>query len=68
MEFATTIEAIAGRGLAGDRYERNVGTYSKFPGAHDVTLFEMEAIWTSDVFRASCFIRRRPEETSSRKV
>ncbi len=50
MECASTIEAIAGRGLAGDRYERAAGTYSHYPGAHDVTLFEIEAAWDFERF------------------
>ena len=39
------IEAIAGRGLAGDRYCRNEGTFSK-PGKpeQEVTLIESEAL------------------------
>lgn len=45
MQNVDSIRALARTGLEGDRYSRKAGTYSKFPGAHDVTLFEIEAIW-----------------------
>ena len=44
MQPVNAIQALAGRGLADDRYARGAGTYSKFPGAHDVTLVESEAL------------------------
>lgn len=44
MQPVNAIQALAGRGLADDRYTRGAGTYSKFPGAHDVTLMESEAL------------------------
>jgi MOSC domain-containing protein YiiM len=50
MIHATSMEAITDRGLAGDRYERGLGTYSHYPGDHDVTLFEMEATWDFERF------------------
>lgn len=50
MIYAASIEAITGRGLAGDRYERGAGTYSHYPGNHDVTLFEIEATWDFERF------------------
>ena len=36
--------AIAGRGLAGDRYERGAGTFSDWPQDHEFTLIEAEVI------------------------
>jgi MOSC domain-containing protein YiiM len=36
--------AIPGRGLAGDRYERGVGTFSDWPKDHELTLVEAEVI------------------------
>jgi MOSC domain-containing protein YiiM len=39
------VEAIAGRGLEGDRYFAGIGTYSHVPGSgRHVTLIEIEAI------------------------
>src|SRR5688572_1553174 len=39
------IQAIAGKGLEGDRYYLETGTYSKTPGSgREVTLIEIEAI------------------------
>ncbi len=39
------IQAIAGKGLEGDRYFRKSGTYSKTPGSgREVTLIEVEAL------------------------
>lgn len=45
MQPVDAIRALAHTGLEGDRYARGAGTYSKFPEAHDVTLFEIEATW-----------------------
>jgi MOSC domain-containing protein YiiM len=36
--------AVAGRGLAGDRYEAGAGTFSSWPKDHEFTLIEGEAI------------------------
>jgi MOSC domain-containing protein YiiM len=45
MRSVAAIEAIAGRGLAGDRYSIGLGTYSKDPGSgREITLVEIEAI------------------------
>lgn len=45
MESLPDARAVAGRGLEGDRYYKNVGTYSNDPGSgRDVTLIESEAI------------------------
>ena len=39
------VEAVAGRGLEGDRYFAGVGTYSRDPGSgRHVTLIEVEAL------------------------
>jgi MOSC domain-containing protein YiiM len=39
------IQAIAAKGLEGDRYFRKTGTYSKTPGSgRELTLIEMEAV------------------------
>ena len=40
MQPMKCVEALAGRGLEADRYLQGTGTYSKFPGAHNVTLLE----------------------------
>ena len=45
MQAVTSVAAIAGRGLEGDRYAAKLGTYSNDPGSgRDVTLIESEAI------------------------
>ena len=45
MQAVTSVAAIAGRGLEGDRYATRLGTYSNDPGSgRDVTLVEIEAI------------------------
>jgi MOSC domain-containing protein YiiM len=52
MESRTEIEAIAGVGLADDRYASGIGFYSPRPtdpGAREVTLFEAEVL---DALRA----------------
>lgn len=38
------IQALAGRGLDGDRYATGCGTFSAYTGARDVTLIEAEAL------------------------
>jgi len=41
----SSVRAVRGRGLEGDRYFQNAGTFSKHPGTgRDVTLIEAEAI------------------------
>jgi MOSC domain-containing protein YiiM len=55
------IEAVPGRGLAGDRYFLREGTYSK-PGAaadREVTLIEIEAI---EALQRDCQITLQPED------
>src|SRR4051812_12920327 len=45
MVFTSTAQAIAGKGLASDRYALGIGSYSRSKGPRDVTLIEIEAIW-----------------------
>jgi len=45
MRAVTTAQAVAGKGLEGDRYYSKLGTYSNESGSgRDVTLIEIEAI------------------------
>lgn len=45
MASVKEVRAVAGKGLEGDRYFNQVGTYSKKPGPdREVTLIEIEAI------------------------
>ena len=45
MRSASTAEAVDGRGLLGDRYERKAGTFSNPKGVgYDLTLIEAEAL------------------------
>jgi MOSC domain-containing protein YiiM len=45
MQSVARVRAVAGRGLEGDRYFNQLGTYSNHPGAgRHVTLIEIEAI------------------------
>ena len=45
MQSVDSIEAIAGRGLRGDRYFEGMGHWSSHPGvSRDVTLVEIESI------------------------
>ncbi len=45
MVTLESVEAVTGKGLAGDRYFHRVGTYSERPGSgRQVTLIEAEAI------------------------
>ena len=45
MKSVATAQIVAGRGLEGDRYYGQLGTYSNQPGSgRDVTLIEMEAV------------------------
>ena len=45
MTVAQSAEAVAGRGLRGDRYERGAGTFSNPDGrGYDITLVEAEAL------------------------
>lgn len=60
MEWKPSVQAIAGRGLAGDRYLEGKGTYSHYPGAHNVTLFAVEALWD---FESEYGIRLHPSQT-----
>ena len=42
MRSVESAEAVAGRGLAGDRYEQKRGTFSDWPQDHELTLVEAE--------------------------
>jgi MOSC domain-containing protein YiiM len=45
MRSITSVQAVAGQGLEGDRYFSKLGTYSNEPGSgREVTLIEIEAI------------------------
>lgn len=45
MKSVSEVRAVAGKGLEGDRYFKQVGTYSDKPGPdREVTLIEIEAI------------------------
>jgi len=45
MKTVAQVKAVAGQGLAGDRYSNKLGTYSNDPGSgREVTLIESEAI------------------------
>ncbi|HXV78716.1 MAG TPA: MOSC domain-containing protein [Candidatus Binatia bacterium] len=45
MKSVTTVQAVVGKGLEGDRYYNKVATYSNLPASgRDVTLIEIEAI------------------------
>jgi MOSC domain-containing protein YiiM len=45
LAAVATVRAVRGRGLEGDRYFHQVGTYSNHPGSgREVTLIEAEAI------------------------
>jgi MOSC domain-containing protein YiiM len=45
MQAVEQVKAVAGRGLEGDRYFKELGTYSNHPGTgRHVTLIEIEAI------------------------
>ena len=45
MRSIKEVRAVVGKGLEGDRYASELGTYSKDPGSgRDVTLIEVEAI------------------------
>src|SRR5436189_3556995 len=45
MNSLERIEAVAGRGLEGDRYFNSIGAYSNEPGSgREITLIELEAV------------------------
>ena len=45
MQRVDTVEAVAGRGLEGDRYWKGIGAFSRFPGKRrEVTLIRAEAL------------------------
>ena len=51
MRSVLTAEAIAGKGLLGDRYALGTGSYSNSKGIRDVTLIEIESLW--NLYRTS---------------
>jgi hypothetical protein len=46
MQSVSTARAITGIGLDGDRYAIGTGSYSKSKGIRDVTLLEIESLWS----------------------
>lgn len=44
MEELAEAELVVGRGIVGDRYYNNTGTYSPKPDCREVTLIEQEAL------------------------
>lgn len=51
MTSVSRVQAIAGKGLTGDRYANGLGSYSKSKGLRDVTLMEIESLW--DFYRST---------------
>ena len=66
MRAVPSAEAIEGRGLQGDRYERGAGTFSN-PGGrgYDLTLVEAEALEELFAKGVDLWRRPRPAATSS---
>ncbi|WP_049927066.1 MOSC domain-containing protein [Halopiger goleimassiliensis] len=63
MESVDSVEAVAGRGLRGDRYFREQGLYDRrddLPDSTDVTLIEVEAL---EAARREYDLEIRPRET-----
>lgn len=63
MRAADAAEAIAGSGLAGDRYQKGIGYYSQRPlpgGGRQLTLIEAEAL---EALREETGIELAPAET-----
>lgn len=61
MQGVAEATAVTGKGLEGDRYFRQVGTYSDKPGPHrEVTLIASEAL---DAVRRETGIRLAPGES-----
>lgn len=60
MQRVAEARAVAGEGLEGDRYERGVGSFSRWPGAHRaLTLIAEEAL---AAFEAETGVALSPEE------
>jgi MOSC domain-containing protein YiiM len=58
LQTVEQVEAVPGRGLAGDRYFQQQGTFSDKPGPdREVTLIEIEAL---EALRRECDIDLRP--------
>ena len=49
MQSVPFVEAIPGRGLKGDRYEKGVGTFSSWPKDHELTLVEQEEAGAANI-------------------
>jgi MOSC domain-containing protein YiiM len=61
MQAVAEVKAVPGKGLEGDRYFRQVGTYSDKPGPHrEVTLIAIEAL---DAVRREAGIRLAPGQS-----
>lgn len=61
MQPVEKVRAVPGRGLEGDRYFYERGSYSRWPGPHrEVTLFEVEKL---DEMAAETGVRLDPVET-----
>ena len=61
MQAVAEARAVTGKGLEGDRYFRQVGTYSDKPGPHrEVTLIALEAL---DAVRREAGIRLAPGQS-----
>lgn len=61
MVSVAEVRAVPGKGLEGDRYFRQTGTYSNYPGpGRDVTLIEIEAI---EAMKRDCNIEIAPGES-----
>jgi len=61
MQAVAGVWAVPGKGLEGDRYFRQVGTYSDKPGPHrEVTLIAIEAL---DAVRREAGIRLAPGQS-----
>ena len=60
METVPEVTALAGRGLAGDRYNQGDGTFSDWPRDHEFTMVEAEAV---EAARAEYGLALAPGET-----
>jgi hypothetical protein len=65
MREVSSAEAVEGRGLRGDRYERGAGTFSNPAGAATTSPWWRPRRWRSCPPRASSWRRPRPGATSS---
>lgn len=49
MRSVSEAEAVAGRGLADDRYEQGTGTFSTWPKDHELTFVESEEVEAAQI-------------------